>query len=387
MHGMFAAGDEIGGYRIEFFIARGGMAVVYGARDVRLNRQVALKVLTPELAQNDTFRQRFIRESKLAASIDHPHIIPIYRAGQFGDVLYLAMRYVDGTDLGGLLAQKGLFPLDLAVRLFDQIAAALDSAHEHNLVHRDVKPGNVLVATDAGQPDHHHLYLTDFGLTKRTASLSGLTAPGHFLGTVDYVAPEQITGQPTDARTDVYGLGCVLYEALTGRRPFERDAEAAVIYAHLSEPPPSVAAFRPDLPPAVDRIVATAMAKEPDRRYPTCQGLVNDLRALGATAARVPASPPDPPAGRLTRRHVTEPALRPDWEPPSSRPTREHRTQLPPLRPAEAPTPSPGRQPASTPDPPVRTDYRDQWVSIGLKAALVLLAAVALYLMFAHLEA
>jgi serine/threonine protein kinase len=298
MFKQFTEGDEVGGYRIESFIARGGMAVVYRARDTRLNRPVALKVLAPELTGNESFRKRFMRESQLAASIDHPHIIPIYRAGQFENALYLAMRFVDGTDLHGLLARTGPLDLPSAVRVFDQIGSALDVAHEHDLVHRDVKPGNVLV-DEGGGPDRVHLYLTDFGLTKRIASLSGLTAPGHFLGTVDYIAPEQISGRPADARTDVYALGCVLFEALTGDRPFDRETDAGVLFAHLHDRPPSVAATRPDLPRVVDRVVAKALAKEPGGRYASCHELVADLRALATKAA--PAPPASEPGGAAAR--------------------------------------------------------------------------------------
>lgn len=280
-------GQEIAGYRVESFLARGGMGVVYRARDLRLGRLVALKLLAPELAGHDGFRQRFLRESQLAASIDHPHIIPIYRAGRAEDLLYLAMRYIEGSDFRALLRREGLLSGDRAAALFSQVGGALDAAHAQGLVHRDVKPGNVLVAGGhTGDPEH--LYLTDFGLTKRTASLSGLTAAGHFLGTLDYVAPEQISGDRVDGRADIYALGCMLYEALTGQRPFERDADAAVMYAHLHDAPEPVSTLRPDLPPELDHVLATALAKRPDDRYQTCAEFVRGLRSVaGATRRNV----------------------------------------------------------------------------------------------------
>src|SRR4051812_2867669 len=382
----FTEGDEVGGYRIESFIARGGMAVVYRARDTRLNRPVALKVLAPELTENESFRKRFMRESQLAASIDHPHIIPIYRAGQFEDALYLAMRFVDGTDLHGLLARTGPLDLPLTVRVFDQIGSALDVAHEHDLVHRDVKPGNVLVDQHGGGPGRFHLYLTDFGLTKRIASLSGLTAPGHFLGTVDYIAPEQIAGRPADARTDVYALGCVLFEALTGDRPFDRETDAAVLFAHLHDRPPSVAAVRSDLPRVVDRIVAKALAKEPGGRYASCHELVADLRALATKAAPTPPAPE--PGGPAARRGAagteSRPTRRiPHWSVPEmdsaarSRVTREHPTPLPPLQPHGAPArPAAPRKPTSA-QPATPAAARERWIGLALRVALGVLAVVA----------
>src|SRR5687768_14778669 len=263
----YQPGSVIAGYRIDSLIGRGGMAVVYRAEDLRLGRKVALKLLSPQLADNEQFRQRFIRESRLAASLDHPNIVPIYEAGEADGQLYIAMRYVVGHDLKGLLAEQGgQLPLDWALRLFAQIGDALDSAHRAGLVHRDVKPANILVAESqehAGHAHGDHVYLTDFGLTKRTSELSGgLTGTGHFLGTVDYVSPEQIQGKPVGSGTDMYALGCVLYECLTGQMPFRRDDDAALLWAHLVESPPPVTAIRPEVPAAVDGVVARAMAKD-----------------------------------------------------------------------------------------------------------------------------
>ncbi|WP_448614952.1 Hsp70 family protein [Modestobacter sp. URMC 112] len=296
-------GTEIAGYRIESVIGRGGMAVVYRAEDMRLGRRVALKLLTPQLADNDQFRQRFIRESRLAASLDHPNIVPIYEAGEADGELFIAMRYVLGSDLKGVLADEGgRLSVQRTLSLFLQIGAALDTAHRAGLVHRDVKPGNVLVtARREGQQqsrrtrsvDGDHVYLTDFGLTKRTAELSGgLTGTGHFLGTVDYVSPEQIQGRPVGPGTDVYALGCVLYECLTGQMPFRRDDDAALLWAHLVEPPPPVTALRPELPGAVNAVVGRAMAKDPAERYESCEELMHDLEL----ALDVPA-PPSPAPG------------------------------------------------------------------------------------------
>jgi len=277
------AGTEVAGYRIDSVIGRGGMAVVYRAEDLRLGRKVALKLMAAEFAQFEQFRTRFIRESRLAASLDHPNIIPIYEAGDTDDLLYIVMRYVVGSDLKNVLARDGALEAERAIRLFAQTADALDAAHVHGLVHRDVKPGNILVT--AGGEHAEHVYLTDFGLTKRSTSLSGaLTRTGHFLGTIDYVAPEQIAGKPVDARADIYALGCVIYESLTGQLPFHRDDDAALLWAHLVEMPPPVTALRADLPREVDAVVARAMAKSPDERYDSCHQLVLDLEDSLAVA-------------------------------------------------------------------------------------------------------
>jgi serine/threonine-protein kinase len=216
-------GHQLAAYRLEALIGRGGMAVVYRAEDLRLGRTVAVKLLAPDLARNDVFRERFARESKAAAAIDHPHIVPVYEAGEADGLLYIAMRYVRGRDLRALLDREGPLSLRQTVRITTQVASALDAAHSHDLVHRDVKPGNILVAegTDSEHPEH--VYLTDFGLTKKSLSLSGLTTVGQFVGTLDYVAPEQINGKPVDGRCDVYSLACVVYEMLAGTSPYQRD--------------------------------------------------------------------------------------------------------------------------------------------------------------------
>ena len=266
-------GARVGRYRVEAVLGRGGMSVVYLAEDLRLKRKVALKVLAAALAENERFRQRFLSESELAASLDHGNVIPIYEAGQAGDSLFIAMRYVEGSDLKALL-REGPLPDERAVAVAAQVAGALDAAHTSGLVHGDVKPSNVLI--DA----HGHAYLADFGLTKRLGDPRSPEGDAQLLGTIDYVAPEQIRGEQVDGRADVYSLGCVLYECLTGRQPFQRGNDAAVLYAHLEDEPPATGG------PA-DPVIATALAKSPDDRYQTCAELVEAAReALGVTTPR-----------------------------------------------------------------------------------------------------
>ncbi|QNE78812.1 protein kinase [Streptomyces finlayi] len=275
-------GKQIAGYLVESEIGRGGMAVVYRARDLRLDRTVALKLLAPELARNDTFRQRFTYESRVAAAIDHPHIVPVFEAGETDGLLYIAMRFVAGQDLRVLIDRRGPLPLTTAIRIAAQVASALDAAHDHDLVHRDVKPGNILVAagTDSDHPEH--VYLTDFGLTKKSLSLTGFTTVGQFVGTLDYVAPEQISGRPVDGRCDVYSLACVVHETLTGAPPFRRDDDMALLWAHQYDPPPPPSDERPDLPAEVDGVLAKALAKSPEDRYDSCLRFVAALRAAAA---------------------------------------------------------------------------------------------------------
>jgi serine/threonine-protein kinase len=288
-------GRQIAAYRIEGEIGRGGMAVVYRARDLRLDRTVALKLLAPELARNDTFRRRFTHESRVAAAIDHPHIVPVFEAGETDGVLYIAMRYVAGSDLRHLLDRQGPLPPATAVRIAAQVASALDAAHAHGLVHRDVKPGNILVSrgTDSDHPEH--VYLTDFGLTKKSLSLTGFTTVGQFVGTLDYVAPEQISGRPVDARCDVYGFACVLYETLAGHPPFRRDDDMALLWAHQYDEPPPLTAARPELARQVDAVFARALAKAPDDRHDSCLAFVADLRTAltGAAVTERPATQVD----------------------------------------------------------------------------------------------
>ncbi|MET9701251.1 serine/threonine-protein kinase [Streptomyces sp. NPDC006529] len=291
-------GKRIAGYQVESELGRGGMAVVYRALDLRLDRTVALKLLAPELARNDTFRRRFAHESKVAAAIDHPHIVPVFEAGETDGLLYIAMRYVPGQDLRAMLDRTGPLSVEDVARIAGQVASALDAAHEHDLVHRDVKPGNILVAggTDSEHPEH--VYLTDFGLTKKSLSLTGFTSVGQFVGTLDYVAPEQISGKPVDGRCDVYSLGCVVHEMLTGGPPFQRDDDMALLWAHQYDAPPPPSSLCPQLPPAVDDVLARALAKSPEDRWPSCLAFTSALRRAGTgpVPRRVPTLPPSPSA-------------------------------------------------------------------------------------------
>jgi serine/threonine protein kinase/WD40 repeat protein len=279
-----APGMLLAGYRVESRIGAGGMAMVLRARDEALGRTVALKVLVPALAGDGEFRERFVRESRAVAAVDHPHIIPVYAAGEADGMLYLAMRYVAGGDLRRVVQREGRLSGGRAVTLLSPIASALDAAHAAGLVHRDVKPANILIDRSPGRPEHP--YLSDFGLAKGAAASSGLTGTGQFLGTPDYSAPEQISGRPARPQTDQYALACVAYSILTGALPFARDEPMAVLWAHMYDQPPSLTADRPDLPAAADRVLARALAKEPDERYATCGEFASALRE-----AIAPASP------------------------------------------------------------------------------------------------
>jgi streptogramin lyase/predicted Ser/Thr protein kinase len=296
-------GTELAGYRIESVVGKGGMSVVYLAEHQRLHRKAALKVLAPELAENESFRDRFLRESEIAAQLDHENVIPIFDAGEADGVLYIAMRYVEGTDLRARLKRDGALEPARALAILAQVAGALDVAHARGLVHRDVKPANVLLAGS------EHVYLADFGLSKQASSISGLTATGQFVGTVDYVAPEQIQGDSVDARADEYALGCVLYECLSGEPPFPRSSSIAVLWAHVEDDPPSLVATRPELPEALDAVMKRALAKNPDERFGSCRELVEAAREVIAPAAvvvpeqpSVAAPPPDRPVPGKGRR-------------------------------------------------------------------------------------
>ncbi|MFG1926321.1 protein kinase [Cryptosporangium sp. NPDC048952] len=301
-------GLRAAGYEIHSLIGRGGMAYVYRAEDTRLGRIVAVKVLAPELAQNDEFRQRFLRESRLAASLDHPNIIPIYEAGEVDGHLYLAMRFVEGADLKVVLKRRGTLTVEEAMTLFGQVGAALDAAHQAGLVHRDVKPANILVSAASTPAGRDHVYLSDFGLTKRASSLTGVTATGIVVGTMDYVAPEQIGGKPVDARTDVYALGCVVYQALSGKVPFIRDDDAALLWAHLMEMPTPVSSLRPEVPVEVDQVIATAMAKGPEGRFASCGEFI---AALGAAFSGKPVNLPTAATGTAVSPSSAPPAPQP----------------------------------------------------------------------------
>jgi YVTN family beta-propeller protein len=277
-------GTRLAGYQIQALLGRGGMGVVYLAEQTGPHRQVALKLLLTQAATSEAFRERFLRESELAAAIDHPNVLPVYDAGETDGVLWIAMRYVDGIDLAARLARQGPLAPQQALAIGGQVAGALDAAHTRGLVHRDVKPGNVLLAVEGGAVTH--AYLADFGLTRRVSGgVRGLTVSGQVLGTIDYVAPEQVEGGQVDGRADQYSLGCVLFECLTGMVPFRRDSELAVLWAHVHDPPPQISEHRPDLPTGLDEAVGRALAKAPGDRYPSCGALVATAQAALAGAA------------------------------------------------------------------------------------------------------
>jgi DNA-binding beta-propeller fold protein YncE len=276
-------GTRLAGYRIQALLGRGGMGVVYLAEQLGPRRPVALKLLSATVATSEAFRERFLRESELAAAIDHPNVLPVYDAGETDGVLWIAMRYVDGIDLAGLLDRDGPLEPRRALALGGQVAGALDAAHARGLVHRDVKPANILLAMEEGAVAQ--AWLADFGLTRRIGGARGLTVSGQVLGTIDYVAPEQVEGGPVDGRADQYSLGCVLFECLTGVVPFRRDNELAVLWAHVHDPPPRLDEHRPELPAALDDAIGRALAKVPGDRHPSCEALVATARAaLDGTA-------------------------------------------------------------------------------------------------------
>ena len=284
-------GDVLCGFALEAVAGRGGMGVVYRARQRRPDRIVALKVIKPELAHDPTFNARFQREATVAAQIEHPNVIPVYAAGEERGILYIAMRFVDGTDLRTQIAETGRLEPVRATSIADQVAQALDAAHSQGLVHRDVKPANILIATTGGR---EHVYLTDFGLTRHTEGSGGATVTntGAFLGTIDYVAPEQVRGERVDARSDVYALGCVLFHALTGTVPFTAANELARLFAHATQSPPTLRERGVDAPAALEAVLARAMAKAPDDRYQSAGdlGRAAVAAALGESVSRADRS-------------------------------------------------------------------------------------------------
>ncbi|MFN8159819.1 MAG: serine/threonine-protein kinase [Solirubrobacterales bacterium] len=272
-------GSEFAGYRIERLLGKGGMGIVYLAVEPSLERRVALKLIAPDAASEKVFRDRFAHESKIAASIEHPNVVPIYAAGEERGVPFIAMRYVTGSDLARRLRVSGRLDPEHGAALIGQVASGLDAIHAAGLVHRDVKPANVLLSGAEGE---EHAYITDFGVARNVASTSGLTRTGRFVGTLDYVAPEQIRGREVDARADVYALGCLLHKTLTGEVPFPREGEAARLYAHLNDDPPAPSLFVPRVPAALDAVVARAMSKDPDDRFPSAGDLGRAAQAAVA---------------------------------------------------------------------------------------------------------
>ncbi len=298
-----AIGAEFAGHRVEAVIGRGGMGVVYRARNLALDRERALKVLAPALSRDERFRERFRRESRLAASIEHPNVIGVHQAGEEQGQLYISMRLVEGDDLRALVDAEGPLVPAAAVGIVSEIAAALDAAHDAGLIHRDVKPANVLVGSGA---DAGRVYLTDFGISRTARAGETVTATGEIVGTADFIAPEQIAGEPVDGRADIYALGAVLHFALTGHAPFPRENELATLFAHANAPRPRPSEVRPGLPPGLDAVVAKAMAVRPEDRYPTAGEF---SAALAGTLAGVTDEPTRPLAETPTR-PLAEPATR-----------------------------------------------------------------------------
>ena len=299
---LLARGTQIAGYRVEGVLGKGGMGVVYEATQLSLERTVALKLLARELSEDFSFLERFRREGLLQAALDHPHIVSVYEAGESEHGLFLAMRLIRGPDLRQMIV-AGELDTPKAVRLLSQVAGALDEAHSMGLVHRDIKPSNILVD---GRGEH--AYLADFGVT-RARDRTQLTKTGQFVGTLDYIAPEQINGQVATERTDIYALGAVIFEAFTGSVPFPRDTEVAAMYAHLSEPPPSLTEKRPDLPEQLDEVLARALAKVPDERHASAGELLHDVQRLLGDTPRGAARPREPETA-LAGHEATRPAGR-----------------------------------------------------------------------------
>ncbi len=383
-------GDELAGYRLRGVLGRGGMSVVYEAENPRLGSTVALKVLAPELATDDVFRARFLKESRTAASLNHPNVIPIYDMGTHEDLLFIAMRYVAGQDLRGVLKAKHVLAPEQAVLVCGQAGRALDVAHRHGLVHRDVKPGNILVEHGADEDEPDHIYLTDFGITKHAASRSGLTATGEFMGTIDYIAPEQIQGRPVDGRADIYSLGCVLYECLTGRVPFAKDVDAAVIWAHVEEMPTTPSTLQPTLPREIDEVISKALAKDPADRYATCREFIAAARgAIGAPAATdtgtshtatILAGPAAAAAAAAAAAGATAaaPSIGRDATAPQQAPG-----YFPPAPPGPAREQSPGGAPPAGPPPGGKPRIRlDRRLVAGLSALALVIVAVGGFLIY-----
>ena len=340
-------GGQLGTYLIESVIGRGGMSVVYRAVHSRLGTPVALKALAPELSSDDAFRERFLREAKMAAGIDHPNVIPIYDTGLCDDSLYIIMRYVSGGDLKTELVTAGPLSPERAIELLKPVARALDAAHAHGLVHRDVKPANILLQrSESGEIEH--VYLSDFGVTKHATSVSGLTKTGALVGTVDYMAPEQIEGQTVSAQTDVYALACLFYQSLTGRVPYHRETEAAVLWAHMRGDYEPLASVRPGLPPALDAPLAKALSKEPSKRFERATEFVDAFSAAAADGASRPSDLIAQPADATVAEPLAPAPPQPgslglDRPPDVTRPDRE------PVASAPAPTPPPPAPSAPAP--------------------------------------
>jgi hypothetical protein len=346
-------GGQLGSYLIESVIGRGGMSVVYRATHSRLGTPVALKALAPELSSDDAFRERFLREAKMAAGIDHPNVIPIYDTGLHDDSLYIIMRFVGGGDLKALLMTSGPLSLERAITLLTPVARALDAAHAHGLVHRDVKPANILIQRSA-TGEVEHVYLSDFGVMKHTSSISGLTKTGALVGTIDYMAPEQIEGHDVSAQTDVYALGCLFYQSITGRVPHGRDSEAAALWAHMREDVEPASRIRPELPAAIDDVISRALAKNPAARFETCDEFIRAASAAAAAPAERQAQAPAD-LGALAGATVAEP---PPPPPAFERPPDVTAPDREPVLAASAPAPTPSPAAPAPPQPPAAPPKR-----------------------------
>jgi serine/threonine protein kinase len=386
-------GAVVADYRIESFLGRGGQGIVYLAEHIHLGRKVAFKVLPPELVGDDSFRRRFLREARLAASLDHPNILDVYDAGEADGRLYLAVRLVRGSDLGVVISQDGPLSLERTVWIVRHVADALDAAHDAGLVHRDVKPGNILLDAPEGRRTTEHVYLADFGLTKPLtpqpdgSGIGSLTMPGYFVGTPDYAAPEQIEGKDLDARIDIYSLGCVLYQCLAGEVPFPRDSLASSIVAHMTEPPPTVSPRRPDVPAAIDDVITRAMAKRPQDRFQSCEemaaALLEASRPFQAPAA--PASFHPTPLMEGTPPATPRPTM--DSPPPVAAsppvaltPPAHAGAPVTPTTTPSGPVPPGAPAPTDVPPPPPERPPRRMWLLVGIPilAVVVIVATVVL---------
>ena len=354
--GRLERGTELGGYRIEQQIGSGGMGIVYRVTNVALGRVYALKVLAPELAEDEQFRRRFQREMQIAASIDHPNVVGIHYAGEQDGFLFLAMDYVHGEDLRQLILRDGAVDPARAVGILTQVGFALDAAHAKGLVHRDIKPGNVLLTIRDGD---ERAYLTDFGLAKRSSTLAELTVAGSIVGTADYMAPEQVRGDPSDVRTDIYALGCVFFQMLTGKVPYERDTTLATMFAHVNDPPPELEPPLVDEFPEFTPVVQQAMAKTPEDRYLSAGDLARDA-AAALSGARYKGAP-------------------------SMVATGEARPAPAPAAAESSPAPSGAEPPTTATPPPGETQggsrLRRYWWAIAGAVALVAAAVVAVVLL------
>jgi serine/threonine protein kinase len=395
--GQLERGSVVGGYRVDSVISQGGMGVVYRVTNVALHKVYALKTLTPDLTDDPQFRDRFRREMRIAASIEHPNVVGIHYAGEHEGRLFLVMDFIVGDDLRHLLQELGALEPDRAVDLLVQFASALDAAHAKGLVHRDVKPANMLVTVRDGQ---EHGYLTDFGIAKRSDNIGALTATGAVVGTVHYMAPEQVTGDHMDARTDVYALGCVFFQMLTGKVPYDRENSIATLFAHVHDPPPALPDQLADLYPTFGAVIEKAMAKKPEDRHLSAGDFARDAACalegiryagpatvvatgdakpllLGEPGEPTPAPETTPPTPSPTTENVAQEAA----SPPESKARRD--TTRVSSEPAEAAAPVTSASEHSPPAPsadgagsPVRPrGRRYKWAALA--AVLVLAGVIA----------